>query len=574
MRDYVEIAHEYAREVVAGNILACKWVKLACRRQLQDLKKSRRKAYPYRFDEEAAIRACFFIELLPHTKGKWARKVAGDPASNRIHLQPWQIFIVCTLFGWLNKRTGLRRYRKAYICVPRKNGKSLLAAGIGLYMFAADGELGAEVYSGATTEKQAWEVFRPARLMAMQTPGLLENFGVSVHAKNLHILGNGSRFEPVIGKPGDGSSPNCAIIDEYHEHATDDQVNTMLTGMGAREQPLLLMTTTAGSDIAGPCYAQQQDLEKVLEGVVEDDELFGIVYTIDQGDDWTSPEALQKANPNYGVSVFEDFLRSEQLEAVRSSRKQNVFKTKHLNMWVQARVAWMNMEAWNALADPTLKLEDFEGESCWVGLDLSSKIDLSAAVKVFVRQLEEKNRDGEVEEVDHYYVFGRYYVPEDRAMVPDKRHYQGWVIDGALTATEGAVIDHRRIIADVVEDSESYQVEEVGFDPYGATQLASELQDDYGITVVEIPQQVRHLSDPMKWVEAMVLAGRLHHDGNPVLTWGVSNVTARVDANDNVFPRKDRPEYMIDPAVALIMGMARAMVGETNVYSESSVTVW
>jgi phage terminase large subunit-like protein len=563
MRRYTEIATSYARGVQKGEILACKWVRLACRRHLDDLKKSRRKTYPFRFDDHASERVCFFLELLPHTKGKWAKGIPGDPDSKRFRLEPWQVFIVCVLFGWLNKQTGLRRFRKAYICIPRKNGKSQLAAGIGLYMFAADGEHGAEVYSGATTEKQAWEVFRPARAMAASTPGLRNHFGVDVHAKNLHVAANGSRFEPVIGKPGDGSSPNCAIIDEYHEHASDEQVETMATGMGAREQPILFMITTAGSDVAGPCYAQQQDLQKVLEGVVEDDELFGIIYTIDEGDDWTSEEALRKANPNYGVSTFEDYLRSEQLEAIRSSRKQNVFKTKHLNLWVQARTAWMNLQAWNRLADPELRPEQFLRESCWAGLDLSSKVDLSAAVKCFKREI-----DGE----DHYYFFGRYYVPEERTEAPDRRHYQGWILDGALIATDGAVIDHARIRDDLVDDSEQFQLEEVGFDPYGATQLITELQDEYGITTVEIPQRVSHLSDPMKWVEAMVLAGRLHHDGNPVLTWAMSNVTARVDANDNVFPRKERPEAMIDPAVALIMAMARAMVGASS--AQPSITIW
>lgn len=568
MSDYAAVAEKYARDVVSGDILACRWVKLACRRHLNDLQKSRRKTFPFRFDPDAAEYACRFIELLPHTKGKWAR---GGLGSNLIELQPWQVFFVASIFGWLRKDTGLRRFRKAYLCVPRKNGKSILAAGIGLFMLAADEEFGAEVYSGATSEKQAWEVFRPARDMVQKTPGLRNRFGVAVNAKTLHIEESGSRFEPVIGKPGDGASPSCAIVDEFHEHQTDDLYDTMLTGMGAREQPLMLVITTAGSDLAGPCYALQEDVQNVLKGLYSDDELFGVIYSIDTDpkagpvDDWTSEAAARKANPNYGVSVDGEYLQSRRQEAVRSSRKTNIYKTKHLNLWVHARVAWMDMEAWAGLADTSLRVEDFAGESCWLGLDLSSKIDLSAAVKMFKREI-----DGE----DHYYAFGRYYVPESRVEEPEKRHYQGWVADGALIATEGSVIDHAQIRDNIVADSEAFQLEEVGFDPYGATQLVSELHDEYGITTVEIPQQVKHLSDPMKWVEAMVLAGRLHHDGNPVLTWAMSNVTARVDANENVFPRKERPESMIDPAVALIMAMARAMVGESNVFSESSVTLW
>ncbi len=220
MRGYAAIAEAYAREVVAGEIPACKWVRLACKRHLADLKRQKRRDFRFRFDEEAAAHVCHFIELLPHTKGVWATQPGQ---ARRIHLEPWQVFILVVVFGWLHKDSGLRRFRKVYVCVPRKNGKSIIAAGIGLYMLAGDGEHGAEVFSGATTEKQAWEVFRPAREMALQTPGLQNRFGVAVNAKTLHVVATGSRFEPVIGKPGDGASPSCAIVDEFHEHDSDEQ---------------------------------------------------------------------------------------------------------------------------------------------------------------------------------------------------------------------------------------------------------------------------------------------------------------------------------------------------------------
>jgi phage terminase large subunit-like protein len=571
VRDYVATANQYADAVVSGEILACRWVKLACARHLKDLKASSRKSYPYEFDVDSASYACRFTELLPHTKGQWA--VGRSDGSIRIVLEPWQVFFLCALFGWVHKSTGLRRFRKAYLEVPRKNGKSILAAAIGLLMFAADDEYGAEVYSGATSEKQAWEVFRPAKMMAERTPGLRNRFGISVNAKTLNIPTTGSRFEPVIGNPGDGASPSCAIVDEFHEHRDDSLFDTMLTGMGSRQQPLMLVITTAGTDLAGPCYAMHGDLRQVLAGVIQDPELLGIIYTVDEGEDWTSEAALRKANPNYGVSVSPEYLASRQAEAIRSSRKQNTFKTKHLNLWGGARSSWMNLEAWEAAKDATLRLEDFVRESCWI------KIDLSAAVKIFVRNLPTEVRNpetGEVEvqELDHYYAFGRYYVPEERVLEPEKKHYAGWVAEGSLIQTGGAVIDHNRIELDLVDDSEKYQLEEVGFDPYGATQLVSNLQDQHGIDTIEIPQGVKHLSDPMKWVEAMVLAGRFHHDGNPVLTWAVANVTARVDANENVYPRKERPENMIDPAVATIMAMARAMVGESRWTTESPVRVF
>ena len=217
-------AYIYACHVVKGHKPACKWERLACQRFLDDLKS---KKLEYEFDRDRAEKVCRFIEKLPHTKGKWAAR------KENLILGPWQKFIVVNIFGWVDKK-GFRRFRKAYLKIPRKNGKSLLAAAIGIAMFVFDNEFGAEVYSGATTEKQAWEVFQPAKLICQRTPALCQKYGIEVNAKNLCVLANGSKFEPIIGNPGDGSSPSCSIHDEYHEHDTDDQVETMETGIRAR----------------------------------------------------------------------------------------------------------------------------------------------------------------------------------------------------------------------------------------------------------------------------------------------------------------------------------------------------
>ena len=252
-RDYAAIAKGYARDVISGKIPAGKSIRLQCQRFVNELKIEKQKAFPYRFDAEKAARVCRFIERLPHSKGKWARK------KETLRLEPWQIWILACTFGWLRKRDGLRRFRVLFVVVPRKNGKSAIAAGIGLYMLCADGEFGAEVYSGATNEKQAWEVFGPARLMAQRTPALLAKFGVEVNAKSLVRIDDNSKFETIIGDPGDGQSPSCSIHDEYHEHDDDGQVDTMQTGMGAREQPLQAKITTAGDNLAGPCYKEVQE---------------------------------------------------------------------------------------------------------------------------------------------------------------------------------------------------------------------------------------------------------------------------------------------------------------------------
>jgi phage terminase large subunit-like protein len=546
--DYVGTALEYAQAVVKGKIVACKWVKLACKRHLDDLKASRRKAFPYYFDEDAANKVCTFLSLMPHTKGRWARK------RELIELQPWQCFAFVTLFGWKIKKNDRRRYRRAYFAVPRKNGKSIIGSGIGLYMFSVDGEFGAEVYSGATTEAQAWEVFRPAKQMLERTPELQEALGAEVWAKSLLVPADGSRFEPVIGKPGDGASPSCAIVDEYHEHDSSDLVDTMETGMGAREQPLLLMITTAGFNIAGPCYDQEVEAKKVLEGTLDDPELFALIYTIDEGDDWTSPAALRKANPNFGISVDEDFLLSQQRQATQSASKQVRFKTKHLNIWCSAKSAWLNMLEWAKCADLTLRREQFKGERCYLTLDLASRSDVCVLMLVFVREIEGKQ---------HFYLFGDYYLPEAAIEGAEKNAnaYRKWVIEGFLQQHDGAEIDFDLIEEDMLALVAEYGPDEVVFDPYRAAQLEQRLTKN-GITAVELGQTVKNLSLPMKEFESAIKAGRVHHDGNPMLTWMMSNVVAKLDAKDNIYPRKEKPEQKIDGAVASIMGIARAISSE------------
>lgn len=559
---HVEKGLQYARDVIDGKIPACKWVRLACQRHFDDLKRYSGRNSKYVFDPARAERHCQFVELLPHVKGKWA--IAQQPGDSvNIVLEAWQCFSRSMVFGWVHRKTGKRRFRISYEEVPRKNSKSTGAAATGLYCFAADGEMGAEVYSGATSQKQAWEVFRPAKQMAERTPDFLNAYGVEANASNLHIFESGSRFEAVIGKPGDGASPSCAIVDEYHEHLDDTLVDTMRTGMGAREQPLLVVITTAGSDIAGPCYAMHQEVTRMLDGSVPNEELFGIIYTIDEGDDWTSEDALRKANPNYDVSVSREFLLQQQRDAVNSSRRQNAFKTKHLNVWVTAREAWMNMQHWGKCGDSSLKPAQFASEPLYLGLDLSSKLDISSVGLVFRR---------EVDGVPHFYAFTRNYLPEAVIQQPEKQHYQGWVHDGHLIATDGDIIDFTRIEDDIRDHDEQLGVTELGFDPYGATQLTNNLAED-GIKCVEVPQRVQYLSEPMKMLEAYVKSGQFHHDDNPVLNWAMSNVVVKPDANENIFPRKERVENKIDPAVAIIIALSRALMGEdtNSIYEERGV---
>jgi len=538
--------------------VACRLVIAACRRHLNDLKRVGDPEFGYRFDPAKAERCCRFIERLPHVKGKWASR------KETIKLTAWQVFIVCCLFGWVNASTECYRFREAYIKVARKNAKSTLSAGIGLYKFSADGEFGAEVYSGATTKKQAWEVFRPARQMVDRTPLLKGTLGIRVNAESLVIEANGSRFEPVIGKPGDGASPSCAIIDEYHEHASDDLYDTMKTGMGARDNPLLIVITTSGSDRSGPCYALEQDAIKVLEGKLRNDEWFCIAYGIDEGDDWKSELALLKANPNYDVSVFGDYLKRQQRDAVNSARKQNTFKTKHLDVWVNADVAWMNSAKWDACTDPNLKLDDFEGEPCIASLDLASRKDLADKVLMFRKAI-----DGKF----HYYAFATHYLNASAIEEAKGSHYEGWAAAGLIVKTPGNITDYKRISDDMIADTKKFRAIEVPHDPYHGAALVQFMQAEpewnQSARVVEVRQTVAMMSPAMKEFEAIVLDGRFHHNGDPVLSWMVTNVVCHIDRKDNIFPTKQNAESKIDGAICLFMSLIRWMANPgdgTSVY--------
>lgn len=560
----VRAAEKYARDVVSGKILVCTWIRLACQRHLDDRKRKASPAFPYVFDPAKAERVGKFLQLLPHTKGKWASK------RQSVKLEPWQLFAICIPFGWVHRKTRLRKYRTILIFVPRKNGKSLIGGGVGNYMFTADGEFGAEVYSGATTEKQAWEVFRPAKLMVERTPDLRDHYGVDVNASNMCRTEDGSRFEPVIGKPGDGSSPSCAIVDEYHEHHDSTLFDTMETGMGAREQPLMLVITTAGSTIGGPCHQLIRDSEKMLEKVKGADrpDLWAILYTIDKGDDWTTEAVLRKANPNYGVSINGDFLAARQRDAMQSASKQATFRTKHLNEWVGAKSSWLNMLRW-AEGPERKSLHELENRACYIGLDLASKIDIAAMVLVFPP----------IEGDPLWHVHGRYYLPEARAMESEDTNamrYAEWDKMKLLTLTDGEVIDFEVIKDDMREFAGRFDVREFDYDPWQATQLSQEMERE-GMVMVEVGATVRNFSEPMKEVEKLVAQRLLAHGNCPVLSWMASNVVAKTDAKDNIYPNKERPENKIDGVVALIMAMNRAMTsveaGDTAGFYENPIMV-
>lgn len=570
---YLDAAVSYAHQVLDGTIPASKWTKAACRRQLDDLARAESDPYyPFEWRPDKAEHVCRFIEMLPHIKGEWA----GRPIS----LEPWQIFILTTVFGWYRK-TGRRRFRTVYIEVPRKNAKSTLSSGVALYMMTADQEPGAEIYSAATTREQARIVFDDSRRMAELVSGFRQRFGVKVLAHSLYSGLNGARYLPLSaeGSTLDGLNIHFVVVDELHAHKTRAVYDVLETGMGARAQPMLWNITTAGVDRSGICYEQRTYVLSLLNSTLrkhdglgypvkgnaaEDDTYFGIIYTIDDEDDWTDEACWAKANPNYGVSVYPDDIRRLAEKAIKVASARANFLTKRLNVWVNSATAWMDMRKWDAMADPSLELEQFAGDDVTVSLDLASKVDIADKLRLFERL----DADG----IKHYYVFATHYLPEEAANDEANAQYAGWAEEGWLTTTPGNVIDFDLIEEDLREDMRTFNVKEIPYDPWQAQQLANHMMDE-GAPMVELRQTVQNFSEAMKQLEALVISGRLHHNGDPVLTWMISNVVAFRDAKDNIYPRKEREQNKIDGAVALIMAIARAINEQDSSISGYEVMV-
>lgn len=562
MSEYVARAELYARAVLSGDRVAGKWEKAACQRFIDDLARQQDDAWPYYLDEAAADHACQFMEFLPHIEGRWE--------SATLVLEDWQCFILVNLFGWLEKHTRLRRFRRFYEEVARKNGKSPIASGIALYLTFCDGEPGAQVYSFATKKDQAKIVWQVARAMMAKEPGFAE-WGGAYNTQAIFNVDTNSSFKPLARDFGslDGLNTHGFIADELHAHKDRGMWDVMDSSTGARSQPLGGGITTAGSDRSGICYEIRGYICRILNGVLhrhdglgyriegdtaEDERWFGIIYTIDDDDDPFDESCWGKANPNLGISVQLEDMRAQAKRAMQMASAQGEFLTKRLNVWVNADHAWMDMRAWDACADKTLSEEQFEGEDAWIALDLASKVDIAERVKLFKRSI-----DG----VEHYYGFAAHYLPQGAIDASRNAQYEGWAREGRIIVVDGEANDYSLMKDHLRADASRFKVVEVPFDPWQANQLASEMLSE-GLPMVEFRQIVANMSAPMKELEALVLSGRFHHNGDPVLTWMISNVVCHSDAKDNIYPRKERNENKIDGAVALIMALGRAMVSASK----------
>jgi phage terminase large subunit-like protein len=534
----------YINKVLNGDILTCDKVKKAVDRHINDLERAKNGSFSYVFDEKKANHPIDFIEkFCKHSKGKWA--------GTNIILEPWQRFIIGSIFGWVHKQTLLRRFKTGYVQVARKSGKSTKLAGTGLYMLTGDGEAGAEVYSAATMRDQAKIVHEEAKRMVQKSPFL---------KKHLKVFRDTIIFEKMFGKfiplgadadSLDGLNVHCAIIDELHAHKKRDMWDVMETATGSREQPLILAITTAGFNVDGICYEQYAYISKVLDGVLEDDSYFGYIAELDKEDDWTDPKNWIKANPNLGVSNDIDDLMRKCKKAQEMPSAQNNFLTKHMNIWVNQVEKWVNLQIWKENNKP---LPDLHGMDCYGGMDLSSVSDLTSTC------LEFPLPNGEFGVISHY------FIPEERALErerADKVPYSVWEKQGFVTFTPGETVDYEFVKHWFREMQKKFNIVQIGFDPYNAVQLSVEMEKE-GFVMVQVRQGYLTLSPATKGIEKVYLDRKLVHGNNPVLTWCANNMVVKTDPSGNVKPDKQMANQKIDGMVALICAHSRAMHQETT----------
>ena len=534
----------YARSVAAREIPASRYVIAACERFLRDLADAEAGNSPWEFRADLAEKPMLFAGLLPNIKGP----EAGKP----IQLMGWQKFCFANLFGFVERGTETRRFRQGIIYVPRGNGKTTVAAPIALYCTFVEGEGGAEGYAAAVTRDQARILFETAQNMVRRSPEFRQRFGVEVGAHTIYQSTSASKFLAVSSdaKALDGLNVQVAVCDEIGSHKTAEVYEVLLTAMGKRQQPLLLSISTATGNSAGIGKQLWDYVAKVLDGVVQDDRLFGVLYTIDDGDNIWDEATWRKANPSWGHAVQPDAIRAIMRQARNNPAQEAAAKTRHLNIWVGADEALFSMRSWRDCAVPGLTLDGFEGRECHIAIDLASKTDLAALVILFPEDQEDGRRE--------YAAFAKCYLNEAAVMEARNPSYPGWAAEGYLTVTPGNETDFGAIEDDLLDLCRRFQVQSAAFDPWCATQLAQRMQAE-GVPIVEFRATTQNFSEPTKELDAAMRAGRIQHDGNPVLEWCIGNVVGRYDARANVYPRKARPEQKIDAAIALIMAIGRTL---------------
>lgn len=545
----VATAIAYARGVVDETILAGRFVRLACERFLRDLEAADAGISPWVFRPDLAEAPMVFAGVLPNIKGPRA----GQP----LELMAWQCFIYANLFGFYERDANSRRFRQAVVYVPRGNGKTTVVAPASLYLTFVESEGGAEGYAAAVSREQARILFETAQNMVRRSKQFQRMYGVEVKANSIYQERSASRFVPISSdaKALDGLNVHIAVCDEIASHRTSEVYDVLLTAMGKRRHPMLIAISTATANSAGIGKQLWDYSVRVLEGTAQDDNLFSVIYTIDDGDDPWAEATWIKANPGWGVSVQPDAVRAIMQQARNNPAQEAAAMTRHLNVWVGADEALFSTRAWRLAADMDLLLDEFEGQECHIGLDLATKTDLAALAIVFPRS----SAPGKTE----YVAFARCYLNDAAVMDARNASYPGWAANGHLVVTPGNETDYGLIEDDIRDLCRRFQVVSIGYDPWQSTQLSQRLRAD-GIPMFEFRATTQNFSPAIVEIDAAMRGGRLRHDGNPVLEWCMSNVVGKPDRRGNLYPAKQRPDQKIDAATALMMAMGRAMTAEES----------
>lgn len=530
----LKILNNYAKDCLNGKIIVGQHIKNACERHLRDLERK-----DIFWNETEAARTIGFIQAMRHVKGTLTRQ--------KLILEPWQIFFIASIYGWYkgDKKNPVRRFREAHLNVGRKNSKTTLCSAIGHFGLVADREMGAEVIMAAAKEDQARDLFGVALQMVHMNPEYKRFYQLHTTKQTITFPATGSYYTFCIGTPVDGSNPSTVIIDEHHQHKSNAAYEALKNGMGSRRQPLLLDISTAGMDFRCAYKRYVDYCRKVVSGVLEDDTLFSLEYSLDDSDDWKDFSLWAKANPNLGISLNEDFLKSQHKKALSDTASRSSILTKHCNVWNNSSTSWIDMTEWQKCAMPNVRMEDFKGEQCWCGLDLASRVDLCSLIFVFRRN-------------DEYFIFGKHYLNKERVLRPENHHFRAWEAEGALITTDGVQTDFNRIEFDLKELSSDYLIQEIAYDPREATYLMQHIREWASFPCIEVPQSPREFNEPMKVLEAQYMSHTLHHNNDPILNWAASNVILKNSLNKLIYPAKRNASDKIDPIVALIMALGRA----------------
>lgn len=549
------------------DVPVCNWVVKSRERQLSDLDRwlSDDPTFPYYFDEREADRKVEFFSQLCHFDGEWY----GEPFT----LSDWQEWdIVRPLFGWKRKSNGFRRFRLAYILIPRRNGKSFLASAMAGALWIADREFGAQVYTAATKEEQAKIVWSGTERAMKLNPELYNEVQFTKRSGWNDFLG--AVYKPLgrDSKSTDGLSVHGAVVDEYHAHADASLFNVIKSGMGSRRQPLLIIISTAGTNIDGPCKREDEHCEKVLDGVVSDDTYFCYKTTIDNPEDpnaWQDPENWWKANPNMGISVYVEGFEDDFKKAKDRPHLKSEFLCKKLNIWQNAYTKWINMDEYTRCMEHPIDLDFLKHRRCFAGLDLGQNRDLSALMLAFLGDEEiTVDEEGKMH-LPNLYTLGFYFIPSEGRILQSKEErlrYPEWVEKGYMIETPGKTTNYAAIRAKFRELSEIYDIHEIAADYAHAGETMQKLSDE-GYNCVKAYQGFNFMHLGCESLEAAIIDTRFRPGDDPVLRWCFSNAVIAKNHEEKMRIIKEKSDDRVDPCVALAMAVKRILVSPEPVKS-------